>query len=757
MADLFDIAGLIAADKVVKPVDINLTDSYIQIGTFSPENRKKGGAANSYPSLVMSLADIVSGGGGTYSGDGTTIVLNPGNIFSFASMNISQFTNDSGYITSAAIPITNNIIPKGNGTSIVDGTWEFSVNDIIPTTTGSNIGSPTNRIGTIYMASTIDYATNLAWNSTSERMRLTTTGELLIGTTTLPINFGEKLVVQSATDAYNTVFTDGTRKLATYIGTGGGEDAVQIGVESAHDLLIYGYNGGAYNTFIKYNESAVNKYWGVNTYNLSAAWHVTGQSATSADFALKIDNISSAPLLHVRNDGNVGIGTTSPSQKLHINGTTRIEDAIYIANDGYLTFSAGTNVSLMSLTGKYLSLRSVDTHIEFMTNGLERMRITAAGNVGIGTITPVARLNVIGLGNTSATLGLQVESANTQNWLRVYDDGTLWSQGAANNAHLFASYVGNVSATYDSPGTQFLEFKIGGVIKSQLINQTNLTRFNQAAGQFWGVYGSDNNPYILFDETSKNVGIGTGALDPNARMTINGDLNLGSNLISTGNAYNLISTKQNQHGIVSYRSGSDDIYAGLGITDGGIWYFRANKNGRTLINTTADAGGGPGTESLYVASTTGDAAIWINSVGGSNVYPTLIFGNGGTQYSYIQGTGSNLILGTNNNFQVRNRLTNATKLFIEPLGNTLFTYDPTGTETPTARLETRGEDDGSVFFAFKAKNKTGATKLSIRNDGQVNISSLQTSGTGSPPIGLVSGDLWLDTSLGGNPLVSIVP
>ena len=179
MADLFNIEALIAQERVVTPNQIDPNNAYIQIGIWEPTGRKDGGH---YPSAVLPLSSLLSGGG-VYSGDGTTINLNPGNIFSFVSTNISQFTNDSGYLTSAAVPITNNVIPKGTGASITDGSWEFSVNDLIPTTTGSNIGDATHRIGTIFMASTINYASDLIWDSTGERMRLTTGGNLGIGLT----------------------------------------------------------------------------------------------------------------------------------------------------------------------------------------------------------------------------------------------------------------------------------------------------------------------------------------------------------------------------------------------------------------------------------------------------------------------------------------------------------------------------------------------------------------------------------------------
>jgi hypothetical protein len=84
------------------------------------------------------------------------------------------------------VAITNNVIPKGNGVSIVDGSWSFSVNDIIPNTSGSNIGDDTHRIGTIFMASNIDYASDLYWiNGIDIRMTLTTGGSLGIGTTAI--------------------------------------------------------------------------------------------------------------------------------------------------------------------------------------------------------------------------------------------------------------------------------------------------------------------------------------------------------------------------------------------------------------------------------------------------------------------------------------------------------------------------------------------------------------------------------------------
>jgi hypothetical protein len=47
---------------------------------------------------------------------------------------------------SASVPITSSVIPKGTGSGVVDGTWEFSGNTLLPTTTGSDIGVATTKL-----------------------------------------------------------------------------------------------------------------------------------------------------------------------------------------------------------------------------------------------------------------------------------------------------------------------------------------------------------------------------------------------------------------------------------------------------------------------------------------------------------------------------------------------------------------------------------------------------------------------------------
>jgi hypothetical protein len=135
-------------------------------------------------------------------------------------------------------------------------------------------------------------------------------------------------------------------------------------------------------------------------------------------------------------NGNVGIGTTSPSSILDIYKSQNTSTTFLIKNNNagasaetYITASNGTYITSIGTRGTgtaaYLGL---DTNsgmlnydgntsltinatnpsgvIKFTTNGFtERMRILANGNVGIGTSSPTNLLQVNGTGYFSGSLG----------------------------------------------------------------------------------------------------------------------------------------------------------------------------------------------------------------------------------------------------------------------------------------------------------------------------------------------------------------
>jgi len=118
----------------------------------------------------------------------------------------------------------------------------------------------------------------------------------------------------------------------------------------------------------------------------------------------------------ITSTGNVGIGTTTPTAPLHIEGGTNSE-VLKIeadANPYARWVQNGTNVGFLqfSSTNAYLSNESNGSFF-FRTNSTDKMTITSTGNVGIGTTAPGAKLEVNG--NTRIVGSLQLYQGSTSN------------------------------------------------------------------------------------------------------------------------------------------------------------------------------------------------------------------------------------------------------------------------------------------------------------------------------------------------------
>jgi len=272
---------------------------------------------------------------------------------------------------------------------------------------------------------------------TTERMRIASTGYVGIGTS----NPARDLhISDSGTPAIRLQDTGGTNQYCEMLVSGSAVILQSRNDTSDGNIVFRGLGGGTATEHMRINSSGN---VGIGTSSPSNTLHVKNTTSSGAliqydgqsngEFGLRIEsNISggnfegdfandgalldlfansstttggdilvartqaSDPVFIVRGNGNVGIGTSSPSNALEI--TTNTTDQLRISDitgDGW-EFRAGSNLI-------------------FKDDGTERMRITSAGHVGIGVAAAGNPLSVLGDAITPVAVN------------RTTNDGTLIS------------------------------------------------------------------------------------------------------------------------------------------------------------------------------------------------------------------------------------------------------------------------------------------------------------------------------------------
>ncbi|UMX47940.1 MAG: NYN domain-containing protein [Candidatus Nealsonbacteria bacterium DGGOD1a] len=154
----------------------------------------------------------------------------------------------------------------------------------------------------------------------------------------------------------------------------------------------------------------------------------TALQFTKADGATNVMNIDTT-------NGRVGIGTTAPGAKLQIGDGTATSQYIYETgsvsqlyigqNTGTAHFGLTDAAKIIQATAYPLAIGATGAQpLVFGTSNTERVRIDSAGNVGIGTTSPSAKLHVLGTDSLPTTTVANF-SGSTGTGLKVMGDGEI--------------------------------------------------------------------------------------------------------------------------------------------------------------------------------------------------------------------------------------------------------------------------------------------------------------------------------------------
>ena len=260
--------------------------------------------------------------------------------------------------------------------------------------------------------------------------------------------------------------------------------------------------------------------------------------------------------------GNVGIGTSAPTQSLHIRNDQNTNTMVLVENlsnvsgaqANFRAVNDNNGISQVGIYGSassYGSLGGDESYlysnrnlvlmaekntgvIKFTTGGrFEKMRIDASGNVGIGTTSP------------NASAKLHVRSGDTPGIL-LLDSGS-------------------------STG-QFSDIWLAdrGSVKWELLKSPDNSAF--------AIYDSAAATYRAYFKNNGNVGIGT--TNPQSLLDVNGSINSSSNINATG-------TITGGNIVIRYQDVAEWVPSSEKLSTGTVVVLDATKSNQVIASTVS--------------------------------------------------------------------------------------------------------------------------------------------------------------------------
>jgi len=338
---------------------------------------------------------------------------------------------------------------------------------------------------------------------------------------------------------------------------------------------------------------------------------------------------------------------------------------------GFHTDNAGAFIEMVSGGGK--SYFNTNTYTEWYANntGILSARMDSVGqwgfllNTGIGTLTPSARLTVVGATSFASQIVTSIQNSLSTAGMVLYDDGNLYL-----NSPMFTGFALQVG------GANVLQY-ITYNPTTVSVRIPNNFRYNRAVDDFF-IGGCDANNWYFQNASATQMTV-------SAKVHIQGET-------------------------------SDSTKYAFKVEDSTLNPLFSVRNDGVSTFTSAIEGEGTGTPMLIVESTGG--GIRHNYVSAST-YATQIQYYDGTDLNakFYVGNGGVGILYTET-YWLAQLSTGFKRLALNPSGDILI-GDPANIYAQTARLHVLGSDATAANYGFKVGDNVNATLFSVRNDGLV--------------------------------------